>query len=127
MLREFLDIPELSGKHVGLLKEIVPRLSRIAIFGIPGLNTLQFKATEMAARASMLRPSLMEVRIPDDFKGAMEAGERDMLKPVSYCHPLSYSSLRGKSASLRWPNGFPSFLCSMPFQRTAGYWLMGRV
>ena len=31
----FLDIPELSGKQVGLLKEIVPRLSRIAIFGVP--------------------------------------------------------------------------------------------
>jgi putative ABC transport system substrate-binding protein len=27
----FLDIPELSGKQVGLLREIVPRLSRIAI------------------------------------------------------------------------------------------------
>jgi len=30
----FLDIPELSGKQMGLLKEIVPRLSRIAIFGV---------------------------------------------------------------------------------------------
>ncbi len=41
----FLDLPELSGKHIGLLKEIVPRLSRIAIFGIPGLNMAQFAAT----------------------------------------------------------------------------------
>jgi putative tryptophan/tyrosine transport system substrate-binding protein len=31
----FLDIPELSGKQVGLLKEVLPRLSRMAIFGIP--------------------------------------------------------------------------------------------
>ena len=30
----FLDIPELSGKQMGLLKEIVPRLSRIAMPGI---------------------------------------------------------------------------------------------
>src|SRR5262249_20205375 len=44
----FLDIPELSGKQVGLLKEIVPRLSRIAIFGVPGLNAAQFAATETA-------------------------------------------------------------------------------
>jgi putative ABC transport system substrate-binding protein len=69
----FLDIPELSGKHVGLLKEIVPALSRIAIFGIPGLNALQFKATEMAATAVNVEAELMEIRIPDDFKGAMEA------------------------------------------------------
>jgi putative ABC transport system substrate-binding protein len=32
----FLDIPELSGKQLELLKEIVPRLSRVAIFGIYG-------------------------------------------------------------------------------------------
>jgi putative ABC transport system substrate-binding protein len=36
----FLDIPELSGKQVGLLKEIIPRLSRIAVFGVPDLNAL---------------------------------------------------------------------------------------
>ncbi len=42
----FHNIPELSGKQVGLLKEIVPRLSRIAIFGVPALNALQFAATE---------------------------------------------------------------------------------
>jgi putative ABC transport system substrate-binding protein len=40
----FLDIPELSGKQLELLKEIVPRLSRIAIFGIPGLNDQQSRA-----------------------------------------------------------------------------------
>ena len=47
----FLDLPELSGKQVGLLKEIVPRLSRIAIFGIHGLNAAQFAATETGACA----------------------------------------------------------------------------
>jgi putative tryptophan/tyrosine transport system substrate-binding protein len=31
----FLDLPELSGKQIGLLKEIVPQLSHIAVFGIP--------------------------------------------------------------------------------------------
>ena len=69
----FLDIPELSGKQVGLLKEIVPRLSRIAIFGIPGLNTPQFAATETAARAFAVEAEIMEVRVPDDFKGALES------------------------------------------------------
>jgi len=69
----FLDIPELSGKQVGLLKEIVSRLSRIAIFGIPGVNTLQFAATETAARAFAVEPEIMEVRVPDDFEGALGA------------------------------------------------------
>jgi putative tryptophan/tyrosine transport system substrate-binding protein len=69
----FLDIPELSGKQVGLLKEILPRLSRIAIIGIPGLNAPQFEATETAARAFAVEAEIMEVRVPDDFEGALEA------------------------------------------------------
>jgi putative tryptophan/tyrosine transport system substrate-binding protein len=69
----FLDIPELSGKQVGLLKEIVPHLSRIAIFGIPGLNAPQFAATETAVRALALEAEIMEVRVADDFERALEA------------------------------------------------------
>ena len=59
----FLDLPELSGKQVGLLKEIVPRLSRIAIFGIPGLNATQFAATETVVRALALEAEIMEVQV----------------------------------------------------------------
>ena len=68
----FLDLPESSGKQVGLLKEIVPRLSRIAIFGIPDLNAAQFAATETAVRALALEAEIMEVRVADDFEGALE-------------------------------------------------------
>jgi putative tryptophan/tyrosine transport system substrate-binding protein len=69
----FLDLPELSGKQVGLLKEIVPRLSRIAIFGNPDLNAAQFAATETAVRALALEAEVMEVRVADDFEPAFEA------------------------------------------------------
>ena len=68
----FLDIPELSGKQVGLLKEIVPHLSRIAILGIPDLNAPQFAATETAARTLALEAEIMEVRVADDFERALE-------------------------------------------------------
>jgi putative ABC transport system substrate-binding protein len=69
----FLDLPELSGKQVGLLKEIVPRLSRIAIFGITDLNTAQFAATETAVRALALEAEVMKVRVADDFEPALES------------------------------------------------------
>jgi putative tryptophan/tyrosine transport system substrate-binding protein len=69
----FLDIPELSGKQLGLLKEIVPRLSRIAIFGIPDLNTVQFEAAKTAARAFNVEAEIMEVRVAEDFGPAIEA------------------------------------------------------
>ncbi len=71
----FLDIPELIGKQLGLLKEIVPHASRIAIFGVPGLNTPQFEAAETAARAFNVEAETMEVRVPSDFEGAMGAAK----------------------------------------------------
>ena len=89
----FLDIPELSGKQVGLLKEIVSRLSRIAIFGIPGVNTLQFAATETAARAFAVEPEIMEVRVPDDFEGALEtARTRHVEAGILLSSPLVFLS-----------------------------------
>jgi putative ABC transport system substrate-binding protein len=69
----FLDIPELSGKHVELLKETVPRLSRVAIFGIPGLNEAQFAAAAAAVRVLALEAEIIEVRSGDGFARALEA------------------------------------------------------
>jgi putative tryptophan/tyrosine transport system substrate-binding protein len=87
----FLDIPELSGKHVGLLKEIVPRLSRIAIFGIPDLNTLQFEATKAAARAFNVEAEIMKVRVAEDFGPAIEAAvARHVEAGVLLSSPLVY-------------------------------------
>ena len=87
----FLDIPELSGKQVELLKAIVPRLSRIAIFGDPSLNALQFAATESAARALAVEAEIMEVRVRDDFEGALEmARRRHVDAGVLLSSPLAY-------------------------------------
>ena len=87
----FLDIPELSGKQVGLLKEIVPRLSRIAVFGVSGFNALQFAATETAAQAFNVETELMDIRVPDDFKGAMEAASaRHVEAGILLSSPLAF-------------------------------------
>jgi putative ABC transport system substrate-binding protein len=122
----FLDLPELSGKQVGLLKEIVPRLSRLAIFGLPDLNAAQFAATETAVRALGLEAEITEMRVADDFEQAFEAVRTGMLTLASCCHPRSCSTIRSNSASLRWRNGSPSFACSLSFQNPAVSLLTGR-
>ena len=71
----FLDFPELSGKQLQLFKEVLPRLSRIAIFGDPGINAPQFAATETAARAVAVQAESIEVRAPDDIERALAAAE----------------------------------------------------
>jgi putative tryptophan/tyrosine transport system substrate-binding protein len=71
----FLDLPELSGKQVGLLKEIVPRLSHLAIFGIAGLNAAQFAAAAAAAQAVEVEAEIIEVQVPDDWGRALGAAK----------------------------------------------------
>jgi putative ABC transport system substrate-binding protein len=91
----FLDIPELSGKQLGLLKEIVPHLSRIAIFGIPSLNAPQFAATETAARALALalEAEVIEVRVADDFERALEAAQTKHVEAgILLSSPLVFAS-----------------------------------
>jgi putative tryptophan/tyrosine transport system substrate-binding protein len=89
----FLDFPELSGKQVGLLKEIIPRLSRIAIFGIPELNAAQFAAAKSAVQAVAVEAEIMEVRVADDFEPALEvARTRHVEAGILLSSPLVFMS-----------------------------------
>jgi putative tryptophan/tyrosine transport system substrate-binding protein len=91
----FLDLPELSGKQVGLLKEIVPHLSRIAIFGVRGLNAAQFAAAENAVQALTLQAEVMEVQVADDFEQALEAARRRHVEAgILLSSPLVFGSLK---------------------------------
>src|SRR5438128_11856540 len=61
--------PELSGKRLELLKEIVPRLSRVAVFGtstIPG-NAQSLKEVEVAAGAFGVKLQYLDVLGPKDI------------------------------------------------------------
>jgi putative tryptophan/tyrosine transport system substrate-binding protein len=119
----FLDLPELSGKQIGLLKEIVPRLSHIAVFGNPGLNAAQFGATAAAVKTAAVKAEIIEVQVPDDWRPALEAAKT---RQVEAGILLSSPTLQSKSASLHWLIGSLSFPCSPNFQKQAVLSPMGR-
>ncbi|HEX9442776.1 MAG TPA: ABC transporter substrate-binding protein [Candidatus Binatia bacterium] len=67
--------PEISGKRLEILKEIVPRLSRVAVLGIstnPG-NTQSFKETERAAGALGMQVQYLDVLGLKDIDAAFRA------------------------------------------------------
>jgi len=72
----FLDLPELSGKQLQLLKEIIRSISRVAILGDQVLNRPQFQATEVAARSLAMQPQLLDVRASKDIDTALDAASR---------------------------------------------------
>jgi putative ABC transport system substrate-binding protein len=72
----FLDLPELSGKQLQLLKETIRSISRVAILGDHVLNRPQFQATEVAARSLAMQPQLLDVRTSKDIDTALDAASR---------------------------------------------------
>jgi len=67
--------PELSGKRLELLKEIVPKLSRVAVFGTstrPG-NAQELRETELAAGAFGVKLQYLDVLGPKDIETAFRA------------------------------------------------------
>jgi len=66
---------ELAGKRLELLKESVPRTSRVAVLWNPAnpSQAFNFKELETAAKALAVTVQSLQVRTPDDFDSAFNA------------------------------------------------------
>ena len=69
---------QLGGKRLELLKQAVPGLSRVAVFWNPPNPAYGpvLKELEAAARTMRLELPRLEVRVPEDFEGALKAATR---------------------------------------------------
>src|SRR5262245_6632667 len=70
--------PEISGKRLEILKEIVPRLARVAVLGTstnPG-SAQMLKETELAAGVFGVKLQYLEVRSPTDIETAFGDADR---------------------------------------------------
>ncbi|HWP56416.1 MAG TPA: ABC transporter substrate-binding protein [Candidatus Acidoferrales bacterium] len=76
--------PELSGKRLELLKEIVPSLSRVTLFtsSASGDYAQVFKEAELAAGALGLKLQSFDIRSPKDFGTAFQAALKDRAEAV---------------------------------------------
>src|SRR5262245_11288189 len=78
--------PELSGKQLELLKEIVSRLSRVAVFGTstnPG-NAQMLREVELAADAFGVKLQYLEVRGHKDVQTVFRAASNARAEAVLY-------------------------------------------
>jgi putative ABC transport system substrate-binding protein len=67
--------PEIAGKQLELLKEAVPKVSRVAVLWNPATpgNALALRETEIAARVLGVELQLLEARSLNDFDSAFAA------------------------------------------------------
>ena len=84
--------PELAGKKLQLLKEMVPKVSRVAVLWNPAnpLEVMAFREHLAAAAVVGLELQSIEVRAPDDYPAAFAAviaGRADALH--AYVNPVN--------------------------------------
>jgi putative ABC transport system substrate-binding protein len=68
---------QLNLKRLELLKEIAPKVSRVAALWDPTTGASQLKAMEVAARSLTVQVQVLEVRSSGDFEGAFRAAKKE--------------------------------------------------
>jgi putative ABC transport system substrate-binding protein len=76
--------PEISGKRLELLKEIVPQLSRVAVFGTSTLpdSSQRLREAELAAKAFGVKLQYLDVLDPKDIETAFRAASAERAEAV---------------------------------------------
>jgi putative ABC transport system substrate-binding protein len=78
----FLDADQMNGKRLQMLREILPRLSRVAALWDASLDPTLLKTTETIARSFGVRFQVLSVRGPQEFAGAFAAARRERADAV---------------------------------------------
>ena len=76
----FLDFPELSGKLLQLMREIVP--GRVAVLWDASMGQVPLTAMEEAAQSLRVPMDVLSVRGPHDFASAFKAASRNRAKSL---------------------------------------------
>jgi putative ABC transport system substrate-binding protein len=90
--------PEISGKRLELLKEIVPQLSRVAFFGTstsPG-NAQELRQVELAAGALGVKLQYVDVLSSKEIESAFRAAGKDRADAVLMNVAGAFGSLQRK-------------------------------
>ena len=114
--------PELGGKRLELLKEIIAKLSRVAVLTDPGTqgHGPQIKEIEVAAPALGLQLRPVEVREPNDLEGAFSAMSRERLGAFIVLQLPTLDRLRERIVDLAAKNRLPAMYPNSEYVETGG-------
>ena len=119
--------PEISGKRLELLKEIVPRLSRVAVLGTSTepANTQTLKETELAARAFGLKLQYLEVLDPKDIETAFRSASKGRAEAVLALPSTVTASHRTEIVDLTVKSRLPAMYYSAEWVEVGGLMTYG--
>jgi len=114
--------PELSGKQLELLKEMVPKLSRVAVFGTsinPG-NAQNLREVERAAKAFGVKLQYLDILISNDIEIAFRAARTGHVDAVLMMPGSVLGLRRAQLAVLAVKNQLPAIYPQPEFTEAGG-------
>jgi putative ABC transport system substrate-binding protein len=118
-----VSVPELAGKRMQLAREIVPRLSRLAMLGGPtDEQSLLRQSLLTAARSLGVQVQLLDVQQPDDLKRALDEAVRQRAQAVYVEENFLLYTERARIADLAAKRRLPTIDWFRP-SAEAGYLL----
>ena len=117
----FLDLSELSGKHLQLLKDILPGTSRVAVLGDPAINALQLRELERVGRSLGVQTKAVEAaKNAADLDGAFEAAKNWRANGlIVLSNPLNLA-YRSRIGTLAVQAGLPTMYLYRPHVQAGG-------
>jgi putative tryptophan/tyrosine transport system substrate-binding protein len=114
--------PELAGKRLELLKETVPKLSRVAVLWNPEgpTTTLAWEESQLPAPQLGLQLHSTEVRSPSDFDKAFEGATRARAEALAVMPNQLFVNNQKRIADFAAKNRLPSIFYLREFVDSGG-------
>ena len=119
--------PELTGKQLGLLKEAVRRINRVAVFwnAANAAAAHQLKETEATARSLGVKLQSMEVRGPKDLDRAFGKIKKDRADAFVVSQDLFFFDYQSQLADFATKSRLPSVYAWKAFAEAGGLMAYG--
>jgi putative ABC transport system substrate-binding protein len=119
--------PEITGKQLELLKEIVPKMSHLAVLGDSSepFTAQSLKETERAAKAFGVQLQYLDVKDPKDVKSALEDARKSRADAAVVLASAIFISQRSQLAELAVKNRLPAVYQASEYVEAGGLMTYG--
>lgn len=113
--------PEIAGKHVGLLKQAIPTISRLAVFGFPSnpITTVALREVERTAKAHGVTVQYVAVINPKKIDEAFRIAKHGLAEAVLIL-PGPFNPLVKQIADLALESQLPTISIRPQFANAGG-------
>ncbi len=120
-------VPELSGKRLEILREVVPKLSRVAVLGSSTATgyAQTLKEIEPAAKAFKMQLQFLDVKHANDIETAFRAASEGRAQGVLTLNSGILGSQRAQIAELAVKNRLPVMYHQGDFVEAGGLMFYG--